>query len=110
MEHHAINHAVHRCRGHDAQRQREDRQRAKPGRPAKNAQTVAEILAELFQPGPAPGIARLFFENGGIAERAHGGLAGSFGAHAGGDVLGDLLIEMTLEFVVQSVSPSMAME
>jgi hypothetical protein len=40
----------------------------------------------------------------------HGCLAGSFGAHGGGDVLGDLLIEMTLEFVVQSLSPSIAME
>jgi len=41
-----------------------------------------------------------FSEDCGTAESAHGGVAGFSWAHAGGNVFGDLLIEMELDFVV----------
>jgi len=40
------------------------------------------------------------FECGGIAEGAHCGVTGFFGAHSGGDVVSDLLVEVELDFVV----------
>jgi len=64
---------------------------------------VAEVTGDLFEPGPAPGVASFFFEGCRVAEGAHGGIAGVFGAHARGEVFGDLLVEMELDFVVQSL-------
>ena len=41
-----------------------------------------------------------FFECGGIAERAHRGVAGFLRTHADGNVFGNLLVEVELDFVV----------
>lgn len=61
---------------------------------------MANVLARLFEPQPAPGVAGFFLEQGTVAEGSHGGVAGLLRAHAGSEVLGDLLIEMELNFVV----------
>jgi hypothetical protein len=53
-----------------------------------------------FQPLPAPSFTGLIAERGRVAEEAQGGAAGFFGAHSGGDVFGDLLVEVELEFVL----------
>lgn len=52
----------------------------------------------------------MFFEECGIAKNVHGGVAGFFWTHAPGDILGDLLLEMELDFVVQSLRTSVAPE
>src|SRR5438067_12365973 len=70
------------------------------GRPEQHAGAVSQVLSEVFEPEPAPGVAGFFFEQRGTAESAHGGVAGFSWAHAGGNVFGDLLIEMELDFVV----------
>ena len=59
-----------------------------------------QILSELFQPEPAPGVAGLFLEGGGVAESSHRGVARFFRAHACPEILGDLLVKMELDFVV----------
>src|SRR6266566_2897586 len=51
-----------------------------------------------------------FFEQGRIAESAHGGVAGLFGASARGDVLSDLLVEMKLNFVIQLLGKAVPMK
>jgi len=61
---------------------------------------VANVLSNLLEPGPAPGVAGFFLEECRVAEGAHGGVAGFFAAHAASDVLGDLLVEVELDFVV----------
>src|SRR5579862_9304254 len=70
----------------------------------------ASVLDKLLEPGPAPGFAGFFPDRSGIAESAHGGGA-SFGrAHAAGDVFGDLLVEVELNFAVQFVRDLVAAE
>ena len=61
---------------------------------------MAQILGNLFEPEPAPGLTGLLFEVRGIAEDAQGGVASVFEAHACGNVFGDLLVEMKLDFFV----------
>src|SRR2546430_17739196 len=50
----------------------------------------------------------LFRSDCGIAEGTHGGMAGFFARHSCGNVFGNLLFEVKLNFVVQSLSTSMA--
>ena len=62
---------------------------------------VAEFLRDLFEPdNPAPRLPGFFLEQSRVAEGADGGVAGVSGAHAGGEVFADLLVEMELDFVV----------
>jgi hypothetical protein len=60
----------------DAEGQHQDRHGREGGRLAQHARGVAEVLKKAGDPGPAPGIARLFAEEERVAEA----LARSFGA------------------------------
>ena len=70
----------------------------------------AEVLCELVEPGPAPGGACVFVDESAITKSFHGGVAGLLRGHAGSDVLGDLLLEMELEFVVKFVDSALTAE
>src|SRR5436309_14225771 len=68
------------------------------------------IPCKLLSPHPAPSVACLFLQDSGVAKKAHGGVAGFIAGHAGGDVLRDLLIEMKLQLIVESLCDSATAE
>src|SRR5437762_2734512 len=67
-----------------------------------------QIAGKLFNPCPAPSVACIFLQHGGVSEKANGGVAGFIASHAGGQVLRDLLIEMKLQLIVESLCDSVA--
>jgi len=99
-QHERVHDTEDRRVGSNAQRQREYDHGGEQRRVQQQACAEANVLGELFQPAPAPGVARFFFQEDRIAKSPLGGVPGFFGAHACGDVLGDLLVKMELNFVV----------
>ena len=96
-----MNYGEERNIGSDAQSHNENREDGKAGIAGESANTESKIAEKRFQRLPAPGVARLIAESGGIAEGAERGATCFFGAGAGGDVLGDLLVEVELQLVLQ---------
>src|SRR5215469_10346582 len=96
LDHPSVDVAEDRSVCADSQSQREDNRERKARTSPQLPRSVANVLSNLLQPGPAPGIAGFFLEECRVAEGAHGGVAGFFAAHAASDVLGDLLVKMKL--------------
>src|SRR5437016_9180564 len=96
--------------GTDAEGECKDGDGTEAGRLVQCAGGIAQVAGELLKPDPTPGVAGFFFEQGRIAESAHGGVAGLFGASARGDVLSDLLVEMKLNFVIQLLGKAVPMK
>jgi hypothetical protein len=71
---------------------------------------VEDIALELPERNPTPGVGSLFLEVRRIAKPAMSGVTGFFGAHASGDVLGDMLFEMKLHFIVEALRETEAAE
>ena len=57
---------------------------------------------------PAPRIARLVAQRGGIAEAAQRRAPRFRRAHSGGNILGDLPVEVKIDFVVQLLAGAVA--
>jgi hypothetical protein len=64
---------------------------------------VAQISSELLKRSPTPGVLRPFLENRGISKSAQGSVPGVCRVHTSADVFGNLLIEMELNLVVESL-------
>ena len=94
----------------DAESDGEDGDECEAGIFGERAGAVAEVLGELFEPDPAPGFAGFFFQRGGISEEAHCGVTSFVFGHSCGEVFGDLLVEMELEFVVEETVTLVAMD
>jgi hypothetical protein len=77
---------------------------------AQSSRRVPQFLKDALPKRPAPGVAGFFLEYGGIAKGAHRGMASLFAAHPCVDVLGDLLFEMKLKLVIESVGSPLAKE
>jgi hypothetical protein len=58
-------------------------------------------VEEHLQPLPAPGVAGLVAEGGGVPEAAERSTACFFGTVSGGEILGNLLVEVKLQLVLQ---------
>src|SRR5207244_4944123 len=82
--------------GTDAEGECKDGDGTEAGRLAQCAGGIAQVAGELLKPDPTPGVAGFFFEQGRIAESAHGGVACHLGAFARGVGLSYLLFEITL--------------
>ena len=101
LEENAAHHGEQRNVGADAERDDEDGDGGETRSAAESADTVAHIVQQRFEPGPAPGGARLVAHQRGIAEGAHGRVAGFLRAHAGNKILGDLALEVEAQFVIE---------
>src|SRR5215472_6410594 len=100
LQRNAIEHRENTRVHSDPERDCQDGDHREPGILRQRPRAVAEVMNDLFKPGPAPGVAGLFLEECGITECTHGGVAGFSVAHAASDVLRDLLFQMKLNFVV----------
>ena len=94
----------------DSQRDRQDCDHREPWILRQRSRAIAKVLRNLLEPEPAPGTASFFFDKRGIAEGAHGGVARFLRVHAGGNVFGDLLFDMKLHLVIQSLCDPLATE
>ena len=94
--------------GSDAETHDQNREDGKAGVAGESANAEAKIAEEHLQPLPAPGVAGLIAEGGGVAEGAERGTACFFGAVSGGEVLGDLLVEVELQLVLQLLPGTIA--
>jgi len=97
---HAIEQLKDRCVCADSQGKGKYSGCSEAGTSPKRTECMAQVLGHLLGPYPAPRFPRLFLEQGRVAERSQRGVTGFFRAHACGEVLGNLLFEMELEFVV----------
>src|SRR5262249_16963993 len=105
-----IQQAEHRSVGTDAERQRQYSNDGEKRTPPKTAESIAQVLADLFQPQQAPGLPGFFVEKGDIAEKTHRGMASLLRAHSSGDVFGDLLIYVKAKLIVQLPHQTIATE
>ena len=87
--------------GADAESHDEDCEEGESGGARQGANAVAEIVEQEFEVTPAPCVACLLAQEGWVAKHAQSGETGFCRSHAGGDVFGDLLIEMELQLVLQ---------
>ena len=96
--------------GADAEGHDESGDDCEARRARERARCVEDIAEKELEPGPAPGGAGLFAKQGGIAEGPESGETRFFRAHAGGDVFGDLAVEVKTQFVVEAGGGRAALE
>src|ERR1700734_464060 len=89
----------------DAQRESENGDGGEAGRFAENAQSVAHVSVERFQPETAALFAAVFFHAFDRAELQRGLAAGFFGREAGGNVRGDLALKVETQLVLHILLP-----
>ncbi len=83
---------------------------AKPGCLREHADAVAQVLHRVRQERDAPGVAAGFLHLFGAAERAPCRRARLVGRAAGGELFGDLAIEVIADFLVQLAFDARAAE
>src|SRR2546430_16811254 len=76
------------------------RNRSEPRRFAQQAQAVAQILCDFFQPRPSPRRTCFFLDQGGVAEKALGGVAGLLGVHPRCHIFFHFLLEVEADLTV----------
>ena len=101
LEKHAANDREERDVSADAEGHDDDGDGGEAGGAAKGADAITNVVEERFEAVPAPCGAGLLAKQGWIAEGAEGGEAGFFRGHAGGDVFGDLAIDVEAEFFIE---------
>jgi len=85
--------------GGNADSENGDGEKREAGILTEHAGAEADVLEKVFKEVGAAGVAGGFGEFGDATEIAESGAAGFGGGHAGGDVLGDLAVEMEAELV-----------
>ena len=101
LEENAAHDREQRHIGADAERHDQNGNDGESGSAEQGAECIADVAEDGFEPVPTPGGAGLIAEERGIAEGAESGVASFLGVHAGGDVFGDLAIEVELKFVIE---------
>jgi hypothetical protein len=103
-----VNDREERNVGSDAQTHDQNRKDGKARVAGESANAEAKIPDEHLQTLPAPGVACLVAEGGGVTKSAERRTAGFFGAVSGGKVLGNLLVEVKLQLVLQLLAGAIA--
>jgi hypothetical protein len=91
-----MNYREERNIGSSAQAHDQNRKNGKARVAGESTNAEAKIAEEHLKPLPAPGVAGLVAEGGGVAEGAERGPACFFGAVSGGEILGNLLVKLEL--------------
>src|SRR5437667_9826312 len=78
LEQHAADQAKHQGGCSRAKRQRQERDRNKPGVLPKTANRVTEVLKEVRSPAPSPHVARDFLGDGHVPEFTASGMSSFF--------------------------------
>ena len=104
LQQHRAHNGEERGRGANAECHDENSDQREAGRAAQCARAISNVTTEPFQPVPTPGRARLIAKKGWIAKFAQRRRPRRRRIHALGHILCDLLLQMELQLVAQSLS------
>ena len=96
-----IDHAEDRDVGADAESEDQDRHHSERAIAAQGAQSKAEVLSDGGDPQRAPAFTAIFFDLAQAAEGEASSTARLLFRHAATNILGDLLLEVKTQFLVQ---------
>src|SRR5215475_9968983 len=101
LEKHCVHDSKEGGGGTDSQGHYEDGRDREAWSSTERTRTVTQVARPCLEPGPAPGIAGFFLEHGSVAEGSLSRVTGFVGAHTSCNVLGNLVVEMKSNLIIQ---------